>query len=626
MKILSSFLLLPVLVASLPIDRRAVTQSLIFKWLQDLYGNNTLFNTMLTYLGNSTELTPELSDFYDIVQADSYAPRKHACSARPEVSSPGKVPESETQYLESRAGLIKQSIKAFIERSDMDYDVSQLLENHTPVIGISFSGGGYRALLSGAGALAAFDSTVEGTDQKGHVGGVLQCASYISGISGGSWLVGSYIANNMTVPEMMNSEDIWNFEKPLFLPGQDDYEVGLFYLKMMANIVAKQEAGFATSFNDVWGQFLAKQLILDNRVNPLSQILTANGSAEGSTSLPYPIIVSTNYDNYTKGYGIDMPVMELAPCAFGSADYAVSGFVPSELLGTEFQNGVIPENSSCVSGYDNIGFVIGASSNLFNLINIGAYNLEEEIPPTFGSYAKELVQLLSTIANSTDMPALIDKNPFYGWEAAQAGYVKESEILMLSDGGESYENIPLQPQLQAYRGVDMILAFDSSRDTPYGWPNGTSIVAAQERYSAQLTSDILPLVAPNSPNTFINEGLLEKPVFFGCNQTESPLVVYIANSPYSFMSNTSTLQMSYTNEEAWSMVQNGYNVATLANSTDSNWQTCLACSFIHHQLIRDQADVPAACASCFSEFCWSGKENTTEVNPSQWNYQLKLSS
>lgn len=85
--------------------------------------------------------------------------------------------------------------------------------NAIPNIGIAFSGGGYRAMLSGAGALAALDSRSSGSTERGNLGGLLQSSTYIAGLSGGAWLVGSIYMNNFTTVEASaNSGVVWQFQ------------------------------------------------------------------------------------------------------------------------------------------------------------------------------------------------------------------------------------------------------------------------------------------------------------------------------------------------------------------------------------------------------------------------------
>ena len=86
--------------------------------------------------------------------------------------------------------LVRTNITGF----DADAYITNNARNTTvlPNIAIAFSGGGYRAMLNGAGALQAFDNReVNGTNTPGHLGGLLQASTYVAGLSGGSWLVGS---------------------------------------------------------------------------------------------------------------------------------------------------------------------------------------------------------------------------------------------------------------------------------------------------------------------------------------------------------------------------------------------------------------------------------------------------
>lgn len=79
------------------------------------------------------------------------------------------------------------------------------------------SGGGYRAMLSGAGALAAWDIRSDGSQKEGNLGGLLQSATYLSGLSGGGWLVGSLMMNNWTsVQESVNYPGIWQLQNSIF--------------------------------------------------------------------------------------------------------------------------------------------------------------------------------------------------------------------------------------------------------------------------------------------------------------------------------------------------------------------------------------------------------------------------
>lgn len=97
-------------------------------------------------------------------------------------------------------------MRELLTRINIDgFDAGKYMDNNKantsalPNIGIAFSGGGYRAMLNGAGALAAFDNrTPNATNGKSQLGGLLQASTYIAGLSGGGWLLGSIYMNNFT--------------------------------------------------------------------------------------------------------------------------------------------------------------------------------------------------------------------------------------------------------------------------------------------------------------------------------------------------------------------------------------------------------------------------------------------
>jgi lysophospholipase len=64
------------------------------------------------------------------------------------------------------------------------------------------------------------------------------------------------------------------------------------------------------------------------------------------------------------------------------------------------------------------------------------------------------------------------------------------------------------------------------------------------------------------------------------------------------------------------MIQNGYDVATQANSTRegaSTWPTCVACAILSRSLERNGETVPEACQQCFTDYCWNGTLATSSA-------------
>lgn len=94
------------------------------------------------------------------------------------------------------------------------FDIPGFLANtsNLPNVGLAFSGGGYRAMLHGAGLFNAFDSRNSSSVAQG-TGGVIQLATYLAGLSGGSWFVGSVAINDF--PTTFELRDIWNLTQNL---------------------------------------------------------------------------------------------------------------------------------------------------------------------------------------------------------------------------------------------------------------------------------------------------------------------------------------------------------------------------------------------------------------------------
>ena len=506
------------------------------------------------------------------------------------------------------------------------FDANKYFDDHKsntsqlPNIGIAVSGGGYRACLNGAGAIQAFDGRESKFSAPGHLGGLLQAATYFSGLSGGGWLVGSIFINNFTTISALqtdNTSTVWEFGNSIFT-GPDTKGIQLlssadYYRTIYDEVQGKTNAAdFDTSITDYWGRALSFQLINATNGGPeytWSSIALADNFAKGET--PLPILVADGRAPGELLVSNNATVYEFNPWEFGTFDPTTYGFAPLEYIGSNFSNGILPSSEQCVRGFDNAGYVMGTSSSLFNqfLLQIN----DTSIAPAFKSVLKTL---LTDLGQANNDIAAYHPNPFYHFHNTTSRNAA-TKNLTLVDGGEDLQNIPLHPLIQPIRSVDVIFAVDSSADTTYHWPNGTSLVATYER--ARNTSGISNgTVFPAIPdqNTFVNLGLNTRPTFFGCDEknvtADSPLIVYIPNAPYVYFSNVSTFTPTYNNSERDAIIMNGYNVATMANGTaDTMWPTCAGCAILKRSWTRTGTQVPDACDQCFRKYCWDGTVNST---------------
>ncbi|KAG0159227.1 hypothetical protein PDIDSM_6748 [Penicillium digitatum] len=573
---------------------------------------------------------------------DGYVPTAVSCPAsRPTIRSAAQLSSNEISWLEVRRGKSLSAMKDFFGHVKVgDYDVVGYLDKHSdvssnlPNIGIAFSGGGWRALMNGAGAVKAFDNRTYNSSAIGHLGGLLQSATYIAGLSGGSWLLGSIYINNFTTIEKLQTHSegaVWQFGNSIF-EGPDTGGVQLFdtvgYYKDLAEAVeAKKNAGFELSLTDMWGRALSHQMF--NATNggisyTWSSIADTPDFQEGN--YPLPFVVADGRSPNELVIGSNSTIYEFNPWEFGTFDPTIFGFVPLKYLGSKFEGGSLPSNESCISGFDSAGFVIGTSSTLFNqfLLQINTTSLPNFVKNVF-------TDLLSDFDRAQDDIASYDPNPFYKYNEHSSPYATQ-EVLDVVDGGEDGQNVPLYPLIQPDRHVDVIFAVDSSADTDYYWPNGTSLVATYER-SLNISGIGNGTAFPAVPdqNTFVNLGLNTRPSFFGCdrkNQTgPTPIVVYIPNAPYSFQSNISTFQFSTNDAERDKIILNGYEVATMANSTvDGNWASCVGCAILSRSFERTGTGLPDICNQCFDRYCWNGTVNSTRPNSYDPPYYLAEST
>jgi len=92
--------------------------------------------------------------FVSLVSALSYAPKNVTCPANLIRYGDNGLSPLESQYISQRRTKATQNLQSWLERVNLDnFDVSAFLANQSnvPTLAFAFSGGGYRAMLNGAG-------------------------------------------------------------------------------------------------------------------------------------------------------------------------------------------------------------------------------------------------------------------------------------------------------------------------------------------------------------------------------------------------------------------------------------------------------------------------------------------
>ncbi|BAO37882.1 lysophospholipase [Kluyveromyces marxianus DMKU3-1042] len=563
--------------------------------------------------------------------SNGYKPSKVDCDDNINlVRDASSVSDNESDWLKKRNQVTLPALKDFLKRGFKNFTsdtslIDNLLsdESKAPKIAVACSGGGYRAMLSGAGMLSAMDNRTDGANEHG-LGGLLQSATYLAGLSGGNWLVGTLAYNNWTsvqaiVNNMTQDDSIWDISHSIVTPGGFNIFESISRWDDISDAVEdKKDAGYNTSITDIWGRALSYGFFPSLKDGGVGYTIDSLRDSDvfKNAEMPFPISLAVGRYPGTSVINLNATNFEFNPFEMGSWDYTLHSFTDIKYVGTNVSNGRPKEKGQCVAGYDNTGFVLGTSSSLFNqfLLQLNTTKLPK--------FLFNMIQdFLTDLSEDSDDISIWAPNPFRDVKNIPANYsqsISEGDTLYLVDGGEDGQNIPLSPLLQTERDVDVIFALDNSADTEEFWPNGFSLTQTYERqFGMQGKGIAFPYVPDN--NTFVNLGLNKRPTFFGCDAKNltnlefiPPLIVYMPNTRESYNSNTSTFKMSYSTSERLHMIKNGFEAVTRNNFTqDSNFMGCVSCAILRRKQESSNQTLPDGCNACFKQYCWDGTVNST---------------
>lgn len=129
--------------------------------------------------------------------------------------SNGKLCIEEIEYLKHKANFTSNSIINFLkqyendELSWSDHTLESIL-NSPPYWGLALSGGGYRSMLISSGII-----------KEMHKISLFDCLTYISGLSGGSWVLMDLILHDFDPDQILKN---WDFKNGL-LEGVPDFDL-----------------------------------------------------------------------------------------------------------------------------------------------------------------------------------------------------------------------------------------------------------------------------------------------------------------------------------------------------------------------------------------------------------------
>lgn len=250
--------------------------------------------------------------------SESYAPVYVDCPKdvifnRP--ASEGLNPDEET-WFHNRKEVVAGALSNYLSHANLkDFDIDHYVSalNHTnydavPAIGVAVSGGGYASTILGAGVLRALDGRENASNEAG-TGGLLQAMSFLSGQSGGSWLVSTYIANGLPL-----SEDVLEYWQPQIdrLAAKTNGTHAATIESMVLDIAAKAEAGFNVSVADLIGRFNGYEFIEGPRGGLNATMSNIKDlPAFKNQQMPFPIIEIVQVtDKDPNQLGLFVPTMK----------------------------------------------------------------------------------------------------------------------------------------------------------------------------------------------------------------------------------------------------------------------------------------------------------------------------
>ena len=239
--------------------------------------------------------------FFSQPDRNPYAPFPATCPDHAIVREASNISDNEKLYIQQRQAVTNKNLITFLnDRANLsNFDAEKFINDysseHNITLGLAFSGGGYRAMLCGAGEMLGLDSRYSGAKSNG-LGGLLQSATYMSGLSGGSWLVGLVVLNDfISIEDVLNGDiNIWNLEDSIINPsGINIFGTVQYYTDIEEAVLAKMDAGFNASITDVWGRALSHQFFPDdNSGENVTWSSIRNLSSFQDHLMPYPIAVS----------------------------------------------------------------------------------------------------------------------------------------------------------------------------------------------------------------------------------------------------------------------------------------------------------------------------------------------
>lgn len=243
--------------------------------------------------------------------ADSYAPAYVKCPPNIQwVRAAHGLSESESKWVTGRKKAVLADLGDYLGRLQIrNFSLPTYLEHmhasdyeDVPVMSLAVSGGGWASAYTGTGALRALDARLPVAVQHG-TGGLLQCMTYMSGLSGGGFPTVSFAVNNFPT-----ADEIVQLWKPSIdrIGANKTTQYAATYDDMFEKLGAKMKAGFKVGTADLYGLMFGYEFTPDLFNVTFSGV--ANQTKFKNHEMPMPILqVIELTDSDDEYYGLKVP-------------------------------------------------------------------------------------------------------------------------------------------------------------------------------------------------------------------------------------------------------------------------------------------------------------------------------
>ncbi|PVF94664.1 FabD/lysophospholipase-like protein [Serendipita vermifera] len=400
----------------------------------------------------------------------------------------------ERAFLRERKRVMRKAFAKYVGVDEKDIN-----EEDIPIVAIAASGGGYRAMTNTTGSLVGAKES-----------GILDCTTYIAGISGSCWALGvlySGIATKLGIPDPIAAAG--HIKDRVSKSFFDTITLDLLTTPptnkyLLAGLLLKATAPLGSvSLTDIYGTLISSRLFVPSDIvslNPDNLSLHKFRRHVDDGSMPLPIFTAIQHEiphetekpleevKEQRDYLVDPSRYELlkkeeeelqrktkwlwyefTPYEVGCDE--LGAWVPSWAFGRRFENGVNIERRPELSFTILAGIYASAfCATLKDYFN-EAQPILRQLPWSLYSWIAEVID-----DNKEDFGAIhpVVPNQLPNFVKGLEGQLREGspkditsrETLGFMDAGAEL-NIPYYPLLR--RNVDCIIALDASADSQDLW-------------------------------------------------------------------------------------------------------------------------------------------------------------